>query len=564
MKALRTKPKRTIVVDFGRGSIKIALAESAGEAVRFREITAIPMGAEHGEDDQLDNPHLVERLREVVKRRGWRGMRAGCLLSRSATSTQSFLFPPMPDKELRQAIEIKLEETLHFSLEEASFGFRRIRETESGGTPRVLTLVAAARKKAIFRALSVLREAGLRPVAIGAAAESLANLAYHARLCNEEEATVHVDIGEDSTILNLFDGRLLRFSREVDVAGSAFTAALMRPIITANGPIQLDHDQANQLKLAAGYPRDDEQLELPHGIRSQEILPLLEPVVRQLSGEINRSIDYLRGILERDRIDRIVLSGSAAQLRNLDAQLQENLGISVVRMDPVARATAHWRLSIQDSDVANPEGFSAILGYSLGHQEPINLLPREEWVDQMLQQVTHVRRMLVPPVLAGVICLALAGMPASRSYLDASKNMRLALQETEQCIQFEMRQQARWQQVLEVAEDVALARGAQPDWASVLKEISRALPEQAQILSLKVERQKSRLVVRVTGQVHAGALLFEELLADVSVALGTSPFFENLRVVNASASSGEPLGEFDLTVEITAGPAHPFETEEEP
>ncbi|MFT5052297.1 MAG: hypothetical protein ACI8QZ_003730, partial [Chlamydiales bacterium] len=38
--------KRTVIVDFSRGSIKMALAETAGEAARFRGITSIVMPRE--------------------------------------------------------------------------------------------------------------------------------------------------------------------------------------------------------------------------------------------------------------------------------------------------------------------------------------------------------------------------------------------------------------------------------------------------------------------------------------------------------------------------------------
>ena len=43
MQPFRTRPRDSIVVDFGRGTIKLAASRSAGEAVRFRGITSISL-----------------------------------------------------------------------------------------------------------------------------------------------------------------------------------------------------------------------------------------------------------------------------------------------------------------------------------------------------------------------------------------------------------------------------------------------------------------------------------------------------------------------------------------
>ena len=97
MKARLQRPRYTVIVDFGRGSIKMARAESAGEAARFDGITQIPLPRGEDESAEIDEATIAELIGAEVRRLGWRGMPAACLLSRAATSTQSFLFPsPMP------------------------------------------------------------------------------------------------------------------------------------------------------------------------------------------------------------------------------------------------------------------------------------------------------------------------------------------------------------------------------------------------------------------------------------------------------------------------------------
>ena len=551
MRGTRARKRRTVVVDYGRGSIKIALAETAHEAVRFHGIKEIPVPRGSASSD--DGRELAaELLQAEIGRRGWRGMNGACLLSGAATSTQSFLFPPMPTADLRRAIDLKLEDTLHFDVSEASFDFRRIADRLGAENEPGLTLVAAARIEAIREGVGALRTAGLRPVAVGAAAESLANLSQCTSLWDSEEASIHVDMGTHSAILNLFEGRRLRLSREIDTAGEAFTAALMRPILTEQGPIHLSYSQAEEVKAAAGYPRDDEETALPHGVRSSEILPLMEPVAQRIVAEIERSIGYLCNLLGRSRIDGIVLSGPAGRMKNLDRFLHESLGTSVVYSDPVERAMAHWRLAVSDQNPPDLASFSAILGYSLGHHEPINLLPPEERNKQVRERVTAVRKTAAPIVAAAGVCLAVAGVPIQRAYGDASDVLRWSERQLNTRIEQQTRVVEEQARTAETLAAVLAERGAVPDWLGIMKELSVILPDGAWITGLDSESSLDGPRVRLVASIRATSERFHEVSSAMTIALAGSPYFEEVNVVEAALEEESETGSFEATLTIVA------------
>lgn len=556
MKILARQP-RTVVVDFSRGSIKMAVAETAAEAVRFRGITRIPLPSQgDGDEAQVrdETSAIVEAIRAEVLRRGWGGMPAACLLSGAATSTQSFAFPPMPAEDMRQAIALRLEKTLHFDVAEACFDFRPLREQESGGNREVLTLVAAARRQEVQRGLDMLRAAGLDPVAIGAASESLATLSYFASPCGEDEATIHVDIGRDSTILNLFEGRLLRFSREIEVGGEAFVQALLRPILTDEGAVQLDREQAEAVLAAAGYPLEGDERPLPHGVRASEVLPLMEPVAQRLTAEIERSIDYLGGILGRAGIDRVVLSGSAGSLGNLDAILAENLDTPVQYVDPVGRAVDHWRLSMCGEKPESVADFSAILGFSLGNRRPLNLLPREERVARTLRSVSRVRRAVAPIAATVAILMGMAVVRIDSMYGRAVDLLESASGEMDT----QLRSRDDVMQGLEgarrVAQRVADERGVVPHWSGLMKELAHVFPPEAQVDDLGVEWVDGVPVLSLSVQIHPGAEPFDVVSTHMAVSLTNSPFFRRVRVTEASASDHGSGGHFEATMELVSRP----------
>jgi type IV pilus assembly protein PilM len=549
--------RRTVVVDFSRGSIKMALAETACEAVRFRGITTI-LAPRDEESDEIRDPNwIAERIKEEVRNKGWIGMRCACLLSRAATSTQSFQFPAMPEAEMREAIELKLEETLHFELAEACFDFRHIREFEKDGNKQVLTLVAAARKDAVANALEVLRGAGLVPVAIGAAAESLATLAYFTNIC-DAETTVHVDMGSDSTILNLFEGDCLRFSREIDIAGEAITQAFMRPIITEGGAVHLTYDQAEEVKKVAGCPKDGEDNELPYGLRSSMIRPLIEPVLQRLAGEVRRSSHYLCSLLKRSKVDRIVLSGPSGQMKNLDTWLADNLDTPVTYTDPVARAIAHWRLAICDHAPSSPAGFAAILGYSLGSQCPINLMPRRERLQQNLQRGVHTVRWVTPIAAAIALCLATFAVPIHRRFGKAGNEFVDTLALQQQRLATNQEGSAQENEARSTLARVAQARGVVPDWTGLMKELGAILPEGVQLTTIGVSQAPAGPVVELSGVIPPGTD-FGQSLSDLTAALATSPFFHKARILRADTSTRSSAGDFEAVLEIAGSLPLPWE-----
>lgn len=535
-----------VVVDLSRESIKLAVAESACQAVRFQQITAITPPLEGEPDHPADDATLAALIRNEINQKGWTGMRAACLLSAASTSTQSLVLPPMPDDELRQAIELKLEETLHFSLEDACYDYRVVDEVVVDGNSQLLVRVAAAPRATVLSALELLRDTGLEPVAVSVAAESLANLAHHARLCGEGKNTIHVDVGNVSTVVNLFQDRVLRFSREFETSSRSFTRALMRPILTDDGPVQLRRAQAKEVKWAAGLPRDDEDIVWPHGMRSGQILPLLEPVVQRLFTEIDRSVEYMRTLLGDDTIDRIVLSGPASRMRNLGPTLSEHLGLPVALIDPVERACAHWHLSIREPGKADTSLFSAILGYAGGDLRPLNLLPREERIRLVVEKVAHSRRVVAPFLLGGAAAVTLASLPILGHYGQARESMAWALSEVETRLEASASYAERTAHAQRGSKAVREAQGPGGYWRGLLQELSQDLPAAVQLTSLEAEQDGDGMNLTLEAVVHGGREPFEVTMTELTMTLNESPFLTSAQIVNAGAASETQDGYLEL------------------
>lgn len=554
---LERQDRRTVVVDLGRGSIKLAVAESSHDAVRFEGITEIRIPRGNASNPAEPNALAVELLRTEVERRGWRGMPSACILSGAATSTQSIMLPPMPEADKRRAIELKLRDTLHFEFSEATYDFTdagaAFQATEDGaGNEPELTLVAVARTEEIDRSLDVVRAAGLSPVAVSTAAESLANLSQCTSLWDGEEASIYIDMGSRSAILNLFEGKRLRLSREIDIAGEAFTKALMQPLLVGDETVQLTFSQAEELKSLVGYPLDATDREVLHGVTTRDMLTLMEPIAQRIAAEVERSIGYLCSLLGRERVDGIVISGSDGRMLNFDRFLRESLSTPVVYSDPVERAMVHWRLAVTDEHPEDLSGFSAILGYSLGERASINLLPADVVKELAYAKVTGLRKVVAPVVAAVGITLALAGVPIARSYAGAAD---LLLWSTEQIdSQLDRQERVTGERKATVDRLGALddERGELPNWTGIMMELSTVLPDGCWITALDSERTAAGHFVYLRAAVLTDSTPFHEMNARVTRVLAASPFFKDVHVVQAASNKESSTGTYEATFIVVA------------
>jgi len=542
---------RKVIVDIGRGYIKMAATQTAGEAVRFTGITQVqlPAGTQLGETDLTA---VIHRLKEVVVQQGWSGYSTDCLLSGSVVSTQSMILPRMPEGELRQAIGLKLEETLHFDVEDAVFDFSYISRPESKQDNKVCVLVVAAQRKAINSAAQLALEAGLRPVSVCAAGESLANLSAHTCIGFKDEASIHIDLGTETSVLNLFDGRVLRFSREIGIAGDSFIQALMRPIISKGKVSNLEWDQAKEIIETLGFPSEKSDVELPDGISCANLLPLVEPVAQRLATEIQRSVRYLKGILNHTGSTRLVLFGAAGRMPNLGGFLAEQLETSVLCLDPVERAISHWRLALCDENPPPISGFSAVLGHSLGYHRPVNLLERDRRIIRIQQRDQRIKRARVPTAISLVVGMSLAAFPINLQYSKANNQMQALIDGMdEELLAYEEVLEAR-NTLRTQAEDVESCCGGAPHWVGVLKELSHVFPEGVQISAFEMNRLAGVQQAHLTAHIYQDADLPASVLAELSQQLSHSPFFTNVRVLDASLPTVTEPGVFEATMELVS------------
>jgi type IV pilus assembly protein PilM len=305
----------TVGVDLGRRAIKVVAVQS-GLAPRIVHAVRLPTpeGAIDGGVIR-DAATLTAALREALRRGGIGRARAVLGIQGRAAVVRTFLVPPMPDNELKNAVRWEAERQLPLRIEEAVLDAQVTRHVTEDGQRRLEVLMAAVPERDAVAYYQVAHNAGLDVAAI-----EVSSLAIARALGSAEAPTAAVDIGSDTTEVVIAHRDLPPVSRSLAMGG----------------------DQLPMPPEGAGAP----------GWRD-----LLEGVAR--------SIDYFQVQARIGKIERVVVTGEGQVVSAVADVLKAELGIPVALGDPLARLAVGRSANGDLGDAVRRAAFAVAVGLAL-------------------------------------------------------------------------------------------------------------------------------------------------------------------------------------------------------
>ncbi|MCX7571397.1 type IV pilus assembly protein PilM [Tumebacillus sp. DT12] len=274
--------------------------------------TSIPSEViEDGKIKQVDT--LAELLRRTLREGDIRTKRVNLVVPSQFVVIRQLQMPDLPKKQIRKLIDFELQNSIHLPFDEPFYDFVKVEKNEGDRASQALidaeaatgqkmcdiTLIASSRA-AIDSVVETARLAGLKPQSVDIRALALD------RACrilgseaDQRQATMYVDVAEASTDVHIFQGNVLKFTRNV--------------------PIPLDSYRLNR--------------ERAKPLNVLEILDYLEQntdyssFTSDLAYEVERSLNFFRYTLNnRDAALRhLVLTGLLPKSGVLVRYLQERL-----------------------------------------------------------------------------------------------------------------------------------------------------------------------------------------------------------------------------------------------
>lgn len=278
-----------------------------------------PLDREWVVDGTIENfDQVAEALRRVVKKSGSRTRLAAMALPASAVITRKIVLPAgLPEAELETQVEVEANQYIPFSLDEVSLDFCVIGPAPSGSA-EVEVLIAASRREKVQDRQGLAEAAGLRPAIMDV--ESFAARLAAGRLIDSlstgraDPLVALFEIGDSTTSLQVLKAGEVAYEREQAVGSFQLIQQIVRQYGYAGG-------EAEQ-RLRSG--------ELPDDFDSH----VLRPFIDSLAQDLARALQFFFTSTPHNRVDHLLLAGSAASLPGLSAAVSAHSSFPSSLADP--------------------------------------------------------------------------------------------------------------------------------------------------------------------------------------------------------------------------------------
>lgn len=292
--------KSFLGIDIGISSIKIVELARWGGRVELKNYGYLGVSPFKEESFQkisedtflLSTPQIVRVIKSILISADIKTREAVFTIPDFSTFFTTFDLPPMTEDELKEAINFEARQHIPIPISEVILDWFLVEGKPGKKESNLRVLLVAVPNDLIGRYQQIAKESGLELRYLEAEAFSLARALTE----QEKELICILDIGAQSTTINMVEAGVLKLSHSFDVSGNDFTSALKKSMNTT-------FEKADFLKNK-------------YGLESLEVKEILSPLINIIIIEIEKIFKdfyFARG----QEIKKIILSGGTSSLPGL-------------------------------------------------------------------------------------------------------------------------------------------------------------------------------------------------------------------------------------------------------
>lgn len=341
-------------IDLGSHSIKAVVVEKVGPRFRLLKWNSVELytGGEKYDPEGPKKSVLVPKLMKVVTDMGLNPRR----IKRLATCIGGGTVAAKEISSLMQTEEemnsnLLLEARKHIPLDGSDTVVDYQLLGDNPAEPeKVRVLLVATTRKQYEGHQDYLRELDIKPGVIDVEPLAVINSYLSQASLPENGVIVFLHVGAKKSILSVFGSKDLFFTRDLSVAGQAFTQELM-------AKYGLSYEDAEKVKIEQGM---NPTLEVSVHTEEGSLGLADKSALEKLGDEINRSLRYYVKESGQSIFTHIVLTGGGALLKDMDVYLNNKFNLPVEIYNPLNQLDS--RVPV---DVPNPAQFSAAVGLAI-------------------------------------------------------------------------------------------------------------------------------------------------------------------------------------------------------
>ena len=314
---------KLIGLDVGSYSIKALSLGLSGSNAYVENFLYLPTPAESYVDGTIVLSDLIAENIRTNWKKSFKTNRVVLATAPQHSTLKQFWVDVSSGSPLEEVVKWELEKFLPLPVEEMVISYQVLSQEEN----QVEVLAGASPRHQIEGLMRTSKMAKLLPQAIEIPYLSIFRLfLVSERPLQSNKAYFLVEIGASQTMLIFVAEGILSFLRSIPIAGNSFTQAIARGL-------NLKFEEAESLKLTKATLNPEDVKEEPYSF----IYRALEPVLKELIQELQRSIDFYQSRSSSAYEIKVLLSGGGSLIKGLPDFLSNSLGAEVVMWQPLEK-----------------------------------------------------------------------------------------------------------------------------------------------------------------------------------------------------------------------------------
>lgn len=314
MAGMLTGLKKRVVLDIGASAVRLCEMTRTKTGYEVTKYIQREYNSDPTLDEQQRRELRTQALVGALKEARIRKRKAAVAVPGQSVFTRCRSLPPVPEYKVNQIVRYEIQQQIPFGLDQIAMDYQVLGRTEMEGYD---VMMAAIKVDVVEKYLEALKPTKCAVDAVDVAPLAGYNWLRHTHEFGEQgDCVALVSIGASTTDIVIERGNQFRFTRPLNVGGNDITRALM-------DAFNMDFVTAERVKRERGFaPTGDPKRDGKGG----EVIGL---VLQRLAAEVLRSFAYFRSLPGGGQVNRVLLTGGGARLKNLVPYLRNQLDMEV-------------------------------------------------------------------------------------------------------------------------------------------------------------------------------------------------------------------------------------------
>lgn len=557
------RKKVTVGVDIGYYDLKLSMINRLSEKKQeLLDFIAIPY-----EEGIIPNtPKFPQFLKKALKNfcGSSRKISIWSAISSAKVETRNLKIPKVSKKQIDNATYWTLKKDISFNEDEMIFDYELLGDIVEDGINKIEVMAYIAPKQEIAQQKNLFNKIGFPLDGISIIPFALQNLFRTGAVEAAGEDVCSLFVGRDWSRIVIYSNGNLVLSRGIKAGIRSMIEAVAQEISKSQMDLEkdsvdpsessifgiedesyiLDLDQAR--KIFFDHIKESTPIRLEETgqiLREHDVFGMIKPALERLVKQVERTLAHYYLHFNRERVNRIYISGQMSVYRRLFEYMREQLGLPIDTINPFSAKLNYLGIASIPDSASEKEDFAPAIGMALAN----NLLtPNFIFTYKDKQTAENVRRINL--AIAGGILFFLAVCVGiyfwGNSFINQKQQELVRLQASVE----QFKPLVNKDLIISLASKTRNKRKALKELGNkykglaVINEISAITPPEIRLLSITADlgekttgnMEPPNQTLQVEGVVMGDRLTFEATLAGYIVKLKSSPIFRTPSIENKS------------------------------